>query len=95
MRRSLKTADLVLPSLDVVNDSYYRYINRPHPDMPFSKMLERLARFRDEYVGKYWLEILLLSGVTTVETQVNALAHVVKLIGPDKVHVHTVSRPPA
>jgi wyosine [tRNA(Phe)-imidazoG37] synthetase (radical SAM superfamily) len=63
--------------------------------MPFSKMLEGLARFRDVYVGKYWLEILLLSGVTTVEIQVNALTHVMKLIGPDKVHVHTVSRPPA
>ena len=95
VRRSLRTADLVLPSLDAGSDSLYRYINRPHPDIPFGKMLEGLVKFRDEYAGKYWLEILLLGGVTTVETQVNALANDIKLIGPDKVHVHTVSRPPA
>jgi wyosine [tRNA(Phe)-imidazoG37] synthetase (radical SAM superfamily) len=94
VRRSLKTADLVLPSLDAGSDCLYRYINRPHPDIPFGKMLEGLVKFRDEYVGKYWLEILLLSGVTTVETQVNALAHAIKLIVPDKVYVHTVTRPP-
>jgi len=94
VRRSLRAADLVLPSLDAGSDCLYRYINRPHPDIPFGKMLEGLVKFRDEYAGKYWLEILLLGGVTTVETQVNALAHAIKLIGPDKVHVNTVSRPP-
>lgn len=95
VRRSLRTADLVLPSLDAGSDSLYRYVNRPHPDIPFGKMLEGLVKFRDEYTGKYWLEILLLGGVTTVEVQVNALAHAIKLIGPDKVHINTVSRPPA
>ena len=94
VRRSLRAADLVLPSLDAGSDCLYRYINRPHPDIPFGKMLEGLVKFRDEYASKYWLEILLLGGVTTVETQVNALAHAIKLIGPDKVHVNTVSRPP-
>jgi wyosine [tRNA(Phe)-imidazoG37] synthetase (radical SAM superfamily) len=94
VRNSLKEADLVLPSLDAGSESLYRYVNRPHPGIPFGKMLEGLVKFRDEYVGKYWLEILLLSGVTTVEAQVNALAHAIKLIIPDKVHVHTVSRPP-
>ncbi len=93
-RHSLRVADLVLPSLDAGSDCLYRYINRPHPDIPFGKMLEGLVKFRDEYAGKYWLEILLLAGVTTVEAQVNALAHAIKLIGPDKVHVNTVSRPP-
>jgi wyosine [tRNA(Phe)-imidazoG37] synthetase (radical SAM superfamily) len=58
-------------------------------------MLEGLVKFRDEYAGKYWLEILFLAGVTTVEAQIKALAHAMKLIGPDKIHVHTVSRPPA
>jgi len=95
VRRSLQTADLVLPSLDAGSEWLFQYVNRPHPDIPFDKMLEGLVEFRDEYAGKFWLEILLLGGVTTVETQVNALAHAIKLIGPDKVHVHTVSRPPA
>ena len=95
VRRSLQTADLVLPSLDAGSDTLYQYVNRPNTDIPFDKMLEGLVKFRDEYTGQYWLETLILGGVTTVETQVNALAHAIRWIGPDKVHVNTVSRPPA
>ena len=95
VRNSLKEADLVLPSLDAGSESLYQYINRPHPDLPFGKMLEGLVKFREEYTGQYWLETLVLGGVTTVETQLNALAYAIKWIAPDKVHVNTVSRPPA
>ena len=95
VRNSLMAADLVLPSLDAGSESLYRYVNRPHSDLPFGKMLEGLVKFREEYKGQYWLETLVLGGVTTVETQVNALAHAIRWIGPDKVHVNTVSRPPA
>ena len=95
VRYSLRAADLVIPSLDAGSDCLYQYVNRPHPDIAFGKMLEGLMKFRDEYAGQYWLEILLLGGITTVEAQINALAHAIKLISPDKVHVHTASRPPA
>ena len=94
VRRSLMAADLVLPSLDAGIDRLFRYINRPHSDIHFGKMLDGLVKFRNEYAGKYWLEVLLLSGVTTVEVQTRLLAHYIKLIRPDKVQVNTVSRPP-
>jgi wyosine [tRNA(Phe)-imidazoG37] synthetase (radical SAM superfamily) len=35
-----------------------------------------------------------LSGVTTIDANINDLALAIKMIGPDKVHVYTVSRPP-
>jgi len=95
VRRSLTAADLVLPSLDAGSDRLFRYANRPHPDIHFGQMLDGLVKFRNEYPGKYWLEVLLLSGVTTVEVQIRLLAHYIKLIGPDKVQVNIVSRPPA
>ena len=61
----------------------------------FSKMLEGLVKFREEYTGKYWLEVFLLGGVTTVEAQINALAHCINMICPDKVQINAVTRPPA
>jgi wyosine [tRNA(Phe)-imidazoG37] synthetase (radical SAM superfamily) len=93
VRDSLMTADLVLPSLDAGSDRLFRYINRPHLDISFSRMLEGLVKFRDEYAGRYWLEVFLLSGVTTVESQINMLAHCIKMICPDKVQINTVTRP--
>jgi len=87
VRRSLMAADLVLPSLDAGSDRLFRYVNRPHPDVHFGRMLDGLVKFRNEFAGEYWLEVLLLGGVTTVETQTKLLAHYIRLIGPDKIQI--------
>ena len=95
VRDSLKPADLVIPSLDAGCNQMFQYVNRPHSDISFSRMLEGLVKFRDEYTGKYWLEVFLLAGVTTVETEINRLINCINAICPDKVQVNTVTRPPA
>jgi len=95
VRNALKFADLVVPSLDAGSRQIFQYVNRPHPDITFKKMLEGLIRFRDEYDGKYWLEVFLIAGVTTPEIEINRLETCISSIQPDKVQVNTVTRPPA
>lgn len=95
VRKALLEADLVIPSLDAGSNHLFQYVNRPHPDISFSKMLGGLVKFRDEYDGKYWLEVFLLAGVTTPEMEINRLKTCISSIQPDKVQVNTVTRPPA
>ncbi|MFA6424641.1 MAG: radical SAM protein [Phycisphaerae bacterium] len=95
VRKSLLEADIIIPSLDAGSDSVFQYINRPHPDISFGKMLEGLVKFREEYKGQYWLEVFLLAGVTTPEMEINRLITCISSIQPDKVQVNTVTRPPA
>jgi len=95
VRISLKFADLVIPSLDAGCNQMFQYVNRPHKDITFNKMLEGLIKFRDEYSGKYWLEVFLLAGVTTPEMEINRLKTCISSIHPDKVKINTVTRPPA
>ena len=95
VRASLTAADLVIPSLDAGTEQVFKYVNRPHPDLYFGKVLGGLVKFRKQSSGRYYLEVLILSGVTTVEAQIDALAKYIKLICPDKVQVNTVHRPPA
>ena len=95
VRNALKFADMVVPSLDAGSRQIFQYVNRPHSDITFSKMLDGLVKFRDEYSGKYWLEVFLLAGVTTTETEINRLKTCISSIQPDKVQVNTVTRPPA
>jgi len=95
VRRALKSADLVVPSLDAGSSQIFQYINRPAGDITFSRMLEGLVKFRDEYEGNYWLEVFLLAGVTTPEMEINRLKTCISSILPDKVQVNTVTRPPA
>ena len=95
VRNALKAADMVVPSLDAGSSQIFQYVNRPHPDITFSKMLQGLVEFRKDYGGQYWLEVFLLAGVTTPEMEINRLKTCINAIQPDKVHVNTVTRPPA
>jgi wyosine [tRNA(Phe)-imidazoG37] synthetase (radical SAM superfamily) len=95
VREALRYADLTIPSLDAGSNQIFQYVNRPHEDITFGKMLDGLAMFRDEYVGRYWLEVFLLAGVTTPKAEIEKLAKCIGLIRPDKVQVNTVTRPPA
>jgi wyosine [tRNA(Phe)-imidazoG37] synthetase (radical SAM superfamily) len=95
VREALKSADMVIPSLDVGNSQIFQYVNRPHPDITFSKMLQGLVDLRKIYRGQYWLEVFLLAGVTTPEAEINRLKTCIAAIQPDLVQVNTVTRPPA
>ena len=39
VRNSLMATDLVLPSFDAGSDQLFRYVNRPHRDISFNRML--------------------------------------------------------
>jgi len=95
VRDALKSADMVVPSLDAGSSQMFQYVNRPHSDITFSKMLQGLVEFRKDYNGQYWLEVFLLAGVTTTEMEINRLKTCIAAIQPDLVQINTVTRPPA
>ncbi|MBN1392816.1 MAG: radical SAM protein [Sedimentisphaerales bacterium] len=95
VRDALKLADLVIPSLDAGSNRIFHYVNRPHRDITFKIMLEGLIKFRNEYKGNYWLEVFILAGITTTDTEIEKLKKHINNICPDKVQVNTVTRPPA
>jgi wyosine [tRNA(Phe)-imidazoG37] synthetase (radical SAM superfamily) len=95
VRNALLDTDLVVPSLDAGSEDIFKYVNRPHPQISFDSMLKGLWEFRKSFRGRYWLEVFLLDGVTTVETRIRALHDCIETIGPDKVQINMVVRPPA
>lgn len=94
VRKEVSLADLVLPSLDADTDDTFQFINRPHPDITFDQMVEGLIALRHEFTGPYWLEVFLLGGYTAIEANVKRLAALANRIGPDRVQLNTVARPP-
>jgi len=95
LRDDLQQADLVIPSLDAGDERMFQYVNRPAPELSFDQLVEGLVTFRQEYDGQYWLEVFLLGGVTGIQAEVEAIGRVVQRIGPNRVQLNTVSRPPA
>ncbi len=95
VKEALAQADLVLPSLDAGDDCLFRYVNRPHSAIDFQTMVDGLADFTDLFHGEVHLEVLLLDGVTGIESEIRKIDEMIRLIQPAKVQLNTASRPPA
>lgn len=95
VRKDLREASLVIPSLDAGDATMYQTINRPHPRLDFDQLVDGLAAFRQEFSGQYWLEVMLLAGHTAVEAEVRKIAKLVEYIQPDRVQINTATRPTA
>jgi wyosine [tRNA(Phe)-imidazoG37] synthetase (radical SAM superfamily) len=95
VQRALMSADLVIPSLDAGDDHLFRYVNRPHRDISFDRMVGGLEAFTARFPGRVWLEVFLLAGVTGVPSEVRKLAALAGRIAPARIQLNTVARPPA
>jgi wyosine [tRNA(Phe)-imidazoG37] synthetase (radical SAM superfamily) len=95
VRQALSPADAVLPSLDAGTPELYRQVNRPHPAATFEHLLDGLVRFRQEYQGQLWVEVMMVQGLNDTEEALRDLAVALKLIQPDQVHILQPTRSPA
>ena len=95
VREALMEADLVLPSLDAGDEHWFRYVNRPHWEITFEKMVEGLIEFTEHSPGSVWLEVFLLAGMTGAPAEVVKIAGITRRIRAERVQLNTVSRPPA
>lgn len=95
VRLSLASAGVVKTTLSAWDPASYERIHRPHPDATFERLLEGTRRFRREYTGQLWLEVVLLAGLNDRPEDVRRIAALAKEIGPDRIHLNTAVRPPA
>ncbi|MBN1675480.1 MAG: radical SAM protein [Kiritimatiellae bacterium] len=94
VRESLLPADLVIPSLDAGDEETFLRVNRPDRRVAFDAMVGGLIAFREEYAGKYWLEVFLLRGINAAPRHVKKMARIARKIRPDRIQLNTVTRPP-
>jgi wyosine [tRNA(Phe)-imidazoG37] synthetase (radical SAM superfamily) len=95
VQEALLAADLVLPSLDAGDDRLFQKINRPHQALSFEQMVDGLTTFTRRFAGDVWLEVLLLDGMTGSAAEVKKIVKHTHRIGPTRVQLNTVCRPPA
>jgi wyosine [tRNA(Phe)-imidazoG37] synthetase (radical SAM superfamily) len=95
VRKNLLEADVVLPSLDVVNPFIFEHINRPHPSLSIIDIIWGLIQFREEYQGQIWLEIVLCRGINDDKEEIERLKETIERIKPDRIQLNTPTRPPA
>jgi wyosine [tRNA(Phe)-imidazoG37] synthetase (radical SAM superfamily) len=84
----------VIPSLDAGDAPTFEAVNRPVSGIAFDEMVEGIVTFRSEYGGELWLEVFLLDGHNADADGVKRIADYARKIGPDRVQLNTVTRPP-
>jgi len=95
VRRELKKADLIIPSLDAATPATFKRINRPHKSINLNKIVKGLIALRKEFKGKIWLEIMLLKGVNDSLKEAKKFKELVREIKPDKIQLNLPIRPTA
>jgi wyosine [tRNA(Phe)-imidazoG37] synthetase (radical SAM superfamily) len=95
LRMQLLEADLVIPSLDAGDAWTFQNVNRPHPALQFERIVEGLTDFRKVYSGNIWLEVFLVHPINTSATSLDSIKRYAEQIGPNKIQLNTVIRPPA
>lgn len=93
VRRAVMEVDVLLPSLDAGTEETFHRINRPAEGIPYGVMVDGLIHTRQEFEGKFHLEVMLVRGLNDSESELSALAEMIQRIGPDKIQVNTVERP--
>ncbi|MGD8369235.1 MAG: radical SAM protein [Desulfobacterales bacterium] len=95
VREAAARADVVKISLSAWGSESFQRVNRPHEKLRFERLLDGMVRFRSVFDGQIWLEVFLLSGINDHPDDVVKLAALAERIGPDRIHLNTVVRPPA
>jgi len=95
VRRELRDADLVLPSLDAAEELSFRRINRPYQKLNVPEYIQGLIDFRKEYQGKIWLEVLIIPGLNDNKENLLALKEAFLKIQADEIQLNTLDRPGA
>jgi wyosine [tRNA(Phe)-imidazoG37] synthetase (radical SAM superfamily) len=94
VRKDLLEADLVLPSLDAITSSLFKYISRPHASLRIEEIISGLVQFRKEYRGQIWLELFFCMGVNDGNEEIEKLRKTIERIHPDRIQLNTAVRPP-
>lgn len=90
VRKTLCKADVVVAKLDAPNEEVFQKINRPCKGMHFKEYLEGMKTFREEYYGKFALQIMFVEENKAYAAQ---LAELAKDLKPSEAQVNTPLRP--
>ena len=91
----LSKIDIVKLSLDCVSEKCFKKLDRAHGSIDIDSIIEGMKVFRQSYQGELVIEILVVKGFNDTKAEFEKLNQVLQAIGPNRIDVGTIDRPPA
>jgi len=95
VRQAACVANVVKVSLSAWDQASFERVNRPAAGITFDKVLQGERDFRSAFSGELWMEVFVLSGINSAPRDMDKIARLAGEIGPDRIQLNTVARPPA
>ncbi len=92
VRKALLGVDLIVPSLDAVDEKIFKQVDRPHADVSLNEIIAGLIALRKEFPGKIWLEVMLVAGINDDIGHIKKLKKIIQLISPDRIQLNSPVR---
>jgi len=89
VREALRGVDIVIAKLDACDEKEFRAINRPHPDIAYSKVLLGLRSMRSSFKGSLRLQIMLME---ENRHSLEGLGEICQELSPDVTYLSTPTR---
>ncbi|MEA2071341.1 MAG: radical SAM protein [Asgard group archaeon] len=95
VRNELLDADVILPTLDAVDQSLFKRVNRPIKGLHIDDIIDGMSLFREMFSGEIWMEVMLVKNLNDGEENIADLKKVLDTLHSDRVYVNVPIRPPA
>jgi wyosine [tRNA(Phe)-imidazoG37] synthetase (radical SAM superfamily) len=92
VRQELLGADLIVPSLNAITLPIFQNINRPQNSIDIKDIINGLMNLRREFLGKIWLEIMLVKGLNDGLGHIRKIKELIDKINPDKIQLNSPVR---
>lgn len=90
--KEVQRADLIIPTLNSVDDEIFHKINRPSKDIHVSMLMSGLKKLSASYKGKVFLETFIIEGLNDSEDHIKRMAEFLKTIRFTKIQLNSLAR---
>ncbi len=92
-RKGVHNVDLIMASMDAVSQDIFQRINRPHPFLELTSMMEGIIALRKEYINRLWMEIFIVPDFNDREDELKKIRKFLDNINPEVIHINSLDRP--
>ncbi len=86
-------ADIIISSLDAASEKAFNLINRPHPGLNVSLMIDGLIAFRKKFSNIFQIELFIVPGINDTPIELEKIKTATQRIMPDRIQLNTLDRP--